>query len=170
MEFFEHARKGALSLPMDQVACEGEFAVSRFHTLIQSMRTLLVILVVVFHWPVCAQTSKPGPPKGEYAPGTKEQDPTAPPVEKPKTFTLTADELIENGFVNVGKDGARTIHKLAKDALVLQGQRRMKFSDLKPSDTVTGLRKKISETDYEIVRITRFVHKPAPKPPKPAEK
>jgi hypothetical protein len=129
----------------------------------------VVLFLVVLPWLAIAQEIKPKPPTGEYAPGTKEQDLTAPPAEKPKTFTVTADELTDHGFVHVAKEGTRTTHTMAKDAIVLQGQRRMKFSDLKAGDTVTGLRKKVGETEYEITRITRFVHKPEPKPAK-AEK
>lgn len=131
------------------------------------MKNVVLFLVAGWWaWPVTAQEPKPKPSSGEFAPGTKEQDLTAPPAEKPKAFTVTADELSESGFVNVGKDGARTIHTLAKEVVILQGQKRMQFSDLKAGDKVTGLRKKVSETEYEVTRITRFVHKPEPKPPK----
>jgi hypothetical protein len=90
--------------------------------------------------------------------------------EKPKPFTAPATEVTATGFVSVDKDGKRLTHTVTKDTQVLQGARRAEFSDIKTGDTITGLRKAISDTEFELVRITRFVTpKPAPAP-KPTKK
>jgi hypothetical protein len=131
------------------------------------MRPVLAISLLAFaSFANAAET--PAAPKGEFAPGTKEQDlnaGTLPPA-KAKAFTATADEVTTTGFVSVAKNGTRDVHTLAKDAAVLQGAKLASFSDIKAGDTVTGLRA-LTETGYTVTKITKFVSKPAKaaKPP-----
>lgn len=108
----------------------------------------------------------PTAPQGDFAGGTKEQDLSKPPEEKAKAFTAVATELAGNGFVCVEKDGSRIKHTFDANIVVLQGAKPSKTSDILAGDTVTGTRKWVSDTEYTVVRITRFVHKPAPKPEK----
>ncbi len=130
------------------------------------MKRALAMWFLVSSWMLHAAPPKPAPPKGEYAPPAKEQDlskPAEPAPEKPKAFTLTADEITKSGFVSVGKDGARVTHTITKDTLVLQAGKPAKFADIKPGATVTGLRTRTTDTDYVIIRVTRFIPKPPPK-------
>jgi hypothetical protein len=133
------------------------------------MKLLLFVLLVTLQISLCAQTPKPSPSKGTFAPATKEQDLTVPPPEKPKAFTATATEVNASGFVTVEKDGTRTTHNVTKDTEVLQGRKPAQFADIKVGDIVTGQRKRVTETEYELVKITKFVTKHAP-PAKPAKK
>lgn len=131
------------------------------------MKRALLTWFVVASALAAAAPPKPAPPKGEYAPPKKEQDLSKPPEpapEKPKAFTTIADEISETGFVSIGKDGARITHTLSKDTVVLQAGKPAKFADIKAGATVTGLRTRTSDTEYAIVRVTRFVPKPV-KPP-----
>ena len=133
------------------------------------MRRAILILVVGFSHFASAQPPKPAAPTGEFAGGKKETDFSAPPtepVEKPKAFTATADEINAGGFVTVAKDGQRVTNKTTPTTEILQGRQPAKISDLLPADVVTGTRRRITDTEYELVKITRFVHKPT----KPAAK
>src|SRR5262245_27893687 len=126
------------------------------------MKLTLLILGFALHslaWAAAPKptTRKPSTPAGEFAPATKETDISAPPVEKAKAFTITADEVSEAGFVSVGKDGKRITCKVTKDTAVAQGKAAAKFSDIKAGDVVTGTRRQVTETEYELVKVTKFV-------------
>jgi hypothetical protein len=82
---------------------------------------------------------------------------------KAKTFTMKR------------KDGVEVKHVVTDKTEIKNGEAAAKLSDIKVGEYVSGLRLKKSDTEYEVVKITKF-GPPAPKKPKaeaeakPAEK
>jgi hypothetical protein len=59
-------------------------------------------------------------------------------------------------FIHKSKDGKETKHVLSASAEIKNGGAEAKFEDIKVGDTVSGLRVKKSDTEYEITKITKF--------------
>lgn len=59
-------------------------------------------------------------------------------------------------FTMKRKDGVEIKHVLAATAEVKNGPAAAKFEDIKVGDYVAGLRNKKSDTEYEVVKITKF--------------
>jgi hypothetical protein len=80
---------------------------------------------------------------------------------KAKTFTMKK------------KDGTEVKHVLTDTTTIMNGESPAKMEDIKAGEYVSGLRKKKSETEYEVVKITKFGPAPEKKPAadvaKPAE-
>lgn len=82
---------------------------------------------------------------------------------KAKTFTMKR------------KDGVEVKHMITDKTEIKNGEAAAKLSDIKVGEYVSGLRLKKSDTEYEVVKITKFGPQ-APKKPKaegdakPAEK
>ena len=68
-----------------------------------------------------------------------------------KTFTMTR------------KDGVAIKHVVTATTEIKNGEAAAKFEDIKVGDFVNGLRNKKSDTEYEVVKITKFGPAPAKK-------
>lgn len=79
---------------------------------------------------------------------------------KGKTFTMTK------------KDGVAVKHVITDTTEIKNGEAAAKLSDIKVGEYVSGLRKKVSDTEYTVVKITKFGPKEEKKEgeAKPAEK
>lgn len=75
---------------------------------------------------------------------------------KAKTFTMKK------------KDGTEVKHVLTDATTIANGDAAAKLEDVKVGEYVSGLRKKKSDTEYEVVKITKFG--PAPEKKGGAEK
>lgn len=75
-------------------------------------------------------------------------------------------------FTNNRKDGVAVKHVLTDTTEIKNGEAAAKLEDIKVGDYVSGLRKKVSETEYTVVKITKFGAKAEKKEgdAKPAEK
>jgi hypothetical protein len=71
---------------------------------------------------------------------------------KAKTFTMKK------------KDGTEVKHVLTDATTIMNGTATAKLEDIKAGEFVSGLRKKKSETEYEVVKITKFGPAPEKKP------
>jgi hypothetical protein len=71
---------------------------------------------------------------------------------KAKTFTMKK------------KDGTEVKHVLTDSTTIMNGEAKAKLEDVKVGEYVSGLRKKKSETEYEVVKITKFGPAPEKKP------
>jgi len=78
--------------------------------------------------------------------------------EKAKTFTTKRK-----------RDGAEIKHVVTATTEIKNGDAAAKFEDIKIGDYVSGLRNKKSDTEYEVVKITK-IGPPAPKKEKAEEK
>lgn len=78
---------------------------------------------------------------------------------KGKTFTMTK------------KDGVAVKHVITDTTEIKNGEAAAKLSDIKVGEYVSGTRKKVSDTEYTVVKITKFGPKEAKKEgeAKPAE-
>ena len=74
-------------------------------------------------------------------------------------------------FTHTTQKGKKVTEIITASTVIMQGDKPAKFSDIKPGDTVSGTHLKKSDTEYEIVKITKF-GPPAPKSEKtvPAKK
>ena len=77
---------------------------------------------------------------------------------KPLPMHSRVDSIDTAGksFTQKTKDGKEVKHVLSASAEIKNGEAAAKFEDIKVGDTVSGLRNKKSDTEYEIVKITKF--------------
>ena len=85
-----------------------------------------------------------------------------------------AIDLKAKTFTNTRKDGTAVKMVITDSTEIMNAGAPAKLGDIKVGDYVSGLRKKVSETEYTVVKITKFGPK-APKKEgkaaaKPAEK
>jgi len=83
---------------------------------------------------------------------------------KPLPMNSRADAIDAAGknFTMKRKDGVEVKHVITDATAIKNGEADAKFEDIKVGDYVAGLRKKVSDTEYTVVKITKFGAK-APK-------
>lgn len=59
-------------------------------------------------------------------------------------------------FTNTKKDGVAVKHVLTDTTEIMNAGAPAKLADIKVGDYVSGSRKKVSETEYTVVKITKF--------------
>ena len=59
-------------------------------------------------------------------------------------------------FTMKKKDGVEVKHVLTDATTIMNGEAPAKLEDIKAGDYVSGTRKKKSDTEYEVVKITKF--------------
>lgn len=59
-------------------------------------------------------------------------------------------------FTHKNKDGKEVKHVVTSKTAINNGDKSAKFEDIKIGDYVSGLRLKKSDTEYEVVKITKF--------------
>ena len=78
----------------------------------------------------------------------------------PKTQTMhnRADSIDAAGksFTTKRKDGVEVKHVITDKTEIMNGEAVAKFEDIKVGDYVSGSRHKKSETEYEVVKISKF--------------
>ncbi len=93
---------------------------------------------------------------------------------KPLPMNSRADAIDTKArtFTMNRKDGVAVKHVLTDMTEIKNGEAAAKIEDIKVGDYVSGLRKKVSETEYTVVKITKFGPKAEKKEgdAKPAEK
>jgi hypothetical protein len=82
----------------------------------------------------------------------------APAKARPLPMNSRADSIDNTNktFTMKRKDGVEVKHVLAATAEIKNGDAPASFSDIKKGDWVSGSRFKKSETEYEVVKITKF--------------
>ena len=130
------------------------------------MKILITLLTVVaFIVPAFAQTEKK-PSKKMASEKAAEKPAETKPAEKPAEekgaralpMNSRADEIDAAGktFTTKRKDGVAVKHVVTDKTEIKQGDAAATFGDIKVGDTVAGSRLKKSETEYEVVKITKF--------------
>ena len=126
------------------------------------MKTLLTLLTVVaFTVPAFAQAEKKAmkktaaEPAAETKPAEKQADDKA---GHAIAMNSRADEIDAAGktFTTKRKDGVAVKHVVTDKTDIKQGDAAAKFGDIKTGDTVAGSQIKKSDTEYEVVKITKF--------------
>lgn len=83
-----------------------------------------------------------------------------PAPSAPKTMPLFARvheiDAAGNNFTTVKKDGTKVKFVVTASTEIKQGDQAAKFAEIKVGDEVSGLRIKRSDTEYEVVKITKF--------------
>jgi hypothetical protein len=135
------------------------------------MKKLLTILAVTI-WacglPVFAATPSPAKPAKPATPAPSKV------VGEAKTIPMysRADVIDTKArtFTTKRKDGVEVKLVLTPTTEIKQGESPAKLEDIKVGDYVSGSRKKVSETEYTVVKITKFGPKADKKetPAKPA--
>ena len=100
------------------------------------------------------------------AEAAKVTDAAKPKADKPLPMYSRADEIDAAGktFTQVNKDGKKSKHVVGDKTEIKNGEAAAKFEDIKVGDYVSGLRMKKSDTEYEVVKITKFGPKAAKAP------
>jgi len=78
---------------------------------------------------------------------------------KPMPMNLRADMIDTKAKTITMKrksDGAEIKHVLTDSTVIMNGETPAKLSDIKAGDSVGGTRLKKSDTEYEVVKITKF--------------
>lgn len=130
------------------------------------MKTLLTLLTVVaFTVPAFAQAEKK-PAKKMASEKPAEKAAETKPAEKPADekaaralpMNSRVDEIDAAGktFTTKRKDGVAVKHVVTDKTDIKQGDAAATFGDIKVGDTVAGSRVKKSDTEYEVVKITKF--------------
>ena len=98
--------------------------------------------------------------------------PEAPKPHKPQPMYSHVDAIDAAGknFTSKRKDGVEVKHVLTATTEIKNGEAAAKLDDVKIGDYVSGLRLKKSETEYEVIKITKFGPKAEKKPAKGATK
>jgi hypothetical protein len=98
-----------------------------------------------------AEPAKAEPKSAE----TKATDAAAP---KAMPMNARADmiDAAAKTFTQKRKDGVEVKHVVTDKTEIKQGDAAAKFEDIKLGDQVSGLRVKKSDTEYEVVKITKF--------------
>lgn len=99
-----------------------------------------------------AQVTKPalGAAKAAAVPKVK--------VEKAMPMHAVVDSIdaTAKSFTQKTKDGKMIKHMVTDKTEIKNGDKVAKFEDIKVGDNVHGMRLKKSETEYEVVKITKF--------------
>jgi hypothetical protein len=145
------------------------------------MKNLLVLtLLAVLGLPLggfAADKKKEATPVPAAAPkkAAATPAPEAPKPHKPQPMYSHVDAIDAAGknFTSKRKDGVEVKHVVTATTEIKNGEAAAKLDDIKIGDYVSGLRLKKSETEYEVIKITKFgpkiVKKPAKGAAKPAE-
>ncbi|MEI9898232.1 MAG: hypothetical protein WDN28_31345 [Chthoniobacter sp.] len=117
-----------------------------------------------------------GLPAGAYA-AKKETKPAATPATTPAPAAtpaaakpiplyseVTTIDTAGKSFTHKNKDGKEVKFVLTDKTEVKNGKAEAKFEDIKAGDWVSGLRLKKSDTEYEVLKITKFGPKTEKKP------
>ena len=132
------------------------------------MKKLLTLtLLAAFGLPLsgfAAGKKKDAAPAPAAAPAADAKKPDAAPAKeepkaaKPLPMHSRVDAIDAAGktFTNKRKDGVEVKHVVPATAEIKNGEAAAKFEDIKVGDYVSGLRLKKSETEYEVVKITKF--------------
>ena len=77
---------------------------------------------------------------------------------KPLPMNSRADSIDASAktFSMKRKDGVEVKHVVTATTEIMNGTATAKFEDIKVGDYVSVLRKKVSETEYTVVKITKF--------------
>ncbi len=104
-----------------------------------------------------ADAAKPAEAAGKAVEAAKAK------TDKPMPMYVRADEVDASGmtFTQVNKDGKKAKHSVTATTEIKNGEASASLADIKVGDYVSGLRKKTGETDYEVVKITKFGPKAA---------
>jgi hypothetical protein len=93
-------------------------------------------------------------------PAEKPEDGPAKVVGEGKAIPMyvRADAIDTTGksFTMKKKDGTEVKHLLTAETTITNGEAPAKLEDIKVGEYVSGLRKKKSDTEYEVVKITKF--------------
>ena len=136
----------------------------------KSLLTLATISAVALGLPT-ASIAAPKKEAAAAAPAAPAADakkaaPDAPKPAKPLPMYSRADTIdaAAKTFTHKNADGKEVKFTVTATTEIKNGEAEAKFEDIKVGDFVSGLRLKKSDTEWEIVKITKF----APAPAKPA--
>ncbi len=91
------------------------------------------------------------------APAKPEAKPAAPATKPmPMSTKVDAIDAAAKSFSHTNKDGKVVKFNVLDTTEIKNGEAAAKFEDIKVGDTVSGLRTKKSDTEYDVVKITKF--------------
>lgn len=129
------------------------------------MKSLSLLAATLLGLTLAASAAPAAAPAAPAKPAAKVE--AAPKADKPMPMNHKVDTIDEAAktFTYTTEKGTKVVNKITATTVIQQGDKPAQFSDIKPGDVVSGLHIKKSDTEYEIVKITKF----GPKAPK-AEK
>ena len=113
--------------------------------------------------PAAEKAADTGKKPAEKAPATSPEAAAEKVVGEGKSLPMNsrADSIdaAAKTFSMKRKDGVEVKHVVTETTEIKNGAAAAKFEDIKVGDYVAGLRKKKSDTEYEVVKITKFAPK-----------
>ena len=107
-----------------------------------------------------AATKKEAAPAATPAPAAAAKPVAAKPAAAPKSLPMysRADtiDVAAKTFTSKRKDGVEVKHVLTDKTEIKNGEAAATLADIKVGDYVSGSRIKKSETEYEVVKISKF--------------
>lgn len=127
------------------------------------LRSLLVLTAIAVVVPSFAAEKKAAKKEGA-APSAEAKKSDAKPAaeagkaDRPLPMTARVDNIdaAKKTFTMKRKDGYEVKHIVTDKTDIKNNGAAAKFEDIKMGDTVSGSRIKKSETEYEVVKITKF--------------
>lgn len=120
-----------------------------------------------------AQAKKPAAPAADAPKAADAAKAKADNTDKPQAMNIRVDSIdaTTKTLTQKRKDNVEVKSVVTAKTEIKNGDKEAKFEDIKVGDNVSGSRLKKSDTEYEVVKITKFglaVKKPAaPKPAAP---
>lgn len=119
-----------------------------------SIITALAVIVPTAVFAAEKKTKKEGAAPAAEAKKSAETAKAGKPL--PMNSRVDSIDTSAKSFTMKRKDGVEIKHVLSATAEVKNGPTAAKFEDIKVGDYVAGLRNKKSDTEYEVVKITKF--------------
>jgi hypothetical protein len=118
---------------------------------------------------IAAEKEKTAKKPAEKAPAASAESKAEPKAAKPIPMHVRADviDAAAKTFTNKRKDGVEVKHVLTDTTEIKNGDADAKLEDIKVGDFVSGSQIKKSETEYEVVKITKFGPAPERKAAEP---
>ena len=134
--------------------------------------TLSVALALGSQSAFAQAKKKPAAPEAPVADATKAVDTAKGKIAKPLPMHTQVDTIDAAGksFTHKNKTGVVVKNVITATSEIKNGDKAATFADIKVGDWVSGLHLKKSDTEYEVVKITKFgpEEKKAPATAKPA--
>jgi hypothetical protein len=143
---------------------------------ISTMKKLLTILTLAAFAAApaaFAATKKEAAPAATPAPkpaATPAAKPAAAAKAMPMYSEVSAIDVAAKSFTHKNKDGKEVKFVLTDKTEIKNGDAAAKFEDIKVGDWVSGSRLKKSETEYEVIKVSKFGPKAEKKAEAPAAK
>jgi hypothetical protein len=136
----------------------------------KKLLSIVTLTAIALGLPAASFAAEKKAKPAEEKPAEKPAEPAKPAAEKvvgeaksiPMYSRADVIDVKAKTFTYNKKDGTAVKHVITATTEIKNGEAPAKLEDIKVGEYISGLRKKRSDTEYEVVKITKF----GPKEPK----